>query len=169
MMRESAYGVRCRGLLSSSLRGGADEDTNIFPVESASLPLLASLVPEGFPLGGEVAVTGRNTKEEGVIFLELVRGDERDGAGLAGGVHLREDFLREGLFDSMSGVPGQLGCFVHSGGVPASSGLSQCAWDWSRDALVDISLASCGFNAGFFCFGDLCDVAVHGILYHLSQ
>ena len=113
MVRESAHGGQRRALLSSSLRGGADEDTNIFPVESASLPLLAGLVPEGFPLGGEVAVTGWNPKEEGVIFFELVRGDERDGAGLAGGVHLREDFLREGLLDSMSGVPGQLGCFEH--------------------------------------------------------
>ena len=112
-MRESAHCGQRRALLSSSLRGGADEDTNIFAVKAAGLPLLASLVPESFPLGGEVAVTGWNAKEEGVIFLELVRGDERDGAGLAGCVHLREDFLREGLFDSVSEETGQLRYFEH--------------------------------------------------------
>ncbi len=35
---------------------------------------------------------------------------------------------------------------------------------WSGNLLVDISLASSGFNASLFCFGNLCDVAVHGIL-----
>lgn len=112
-MRESAHSRQCRALLSSTLRGGANENTNIFPIEPASLPLLASLVPEGFPLSWEVAVTGWDTKEEGVIFFELVWGDEGDGAGLAGRMHLGEDFLGEGLFDSTSRVLGQLRHLVH--------------------------------------------------------
>lgn len=104
-MGESAHGRQRRALLSSSLGRGADEDAHVFAVETASLPLLAGLVPEGFPLGGEVAITGRNTKEEGVIFFELVGGDEGDGAGLAGGVHLGEHFFGEGFFDSVRGEP----------------------------------------------------------------
>ena len=41
--------------------------------------------------------------------------------------------------------------------------------DWSGDALVDVRLAAGGFNAGFFGFGYLCDVPVHGVLCQLSQ
>ena len=117
MVREGAHGRQGRALLSSALRGGADEDTNVFPVEPATLPLLAGLVPEGFPLGGEVAVSGWDTEEEGVVFFELVRGDDRDGAGLAGGVHLGEDFLGKGLLDSADEESRQLRCFVHGEGV----------------------------------------------------
>ena len=102
MMRESTHGRQGGALLPSALRGGADEDADVFAVEAARLPLLAGLVPEGFPLGGEVTVAGGDPEEEGVVFFELVRGDEGDGAGLARCVHLREDFFGEGLFDSVS-------------------------------------------------------------------
>lgn len=120
MVRESAHSRQRRALLSSSLRGGTDEDTNIFPVVSASLPLLASLVPEGFPLGREVAITGGNAKEEGVIFFKLVGGDEGDGAGLAGCVHLGEDLFGEGLLDSRRGKAGQFRSLAHREGVKCS-------------------------------------------------
>lgn len=37
------------------------------------------------------------------------------------------------------------------------------------DSLIDIHFASGGFNAGFLSFGNLCDVAVHGILDEIGQ
>jgi len=59
------------------------------------------VIPEGLPLGGEVAITRGNAEEEGVVFFELVRGDEGDGLVLPGSVHFAEDFLGESLFDSV--------------------------------------------------------------------
>jgi len=100
MMRKGAHGRKCGTLLASSLRGSRDEETGVLAPVATGLPLLAGRVPEGLPLGGEVAVTGGDAEEEGVVFLELLGGDERDGVGLTGSVHLAEDFLRESLFDS---------------------------------------------------------------------
>ena len=40
-------------------------------------------------------------------------------------------------------------------------------WEW--DSLKDISVASSGFNASFFGFGNLGDMAVHGILDEVDQ
>ena len=40
-------------------------------------------------------------------------------------------------------------------------------WEW--DSLKDISLASSGFNASFFGFSNLCDMAVHGVLCEMDQ
>lgn len=50
------------------------------------------------PLGGEVAVTGGNAKQEAVVLGEDV-GVLKDGdvGGLGGSVHLVEDLLGEGL------------------------------------------------------------------------
>ena len=86
-------------LLASTLGSGGDEDADVFTPVAARLPLLAGRVPEGLPLGGEVAVTGGDAEEEGVVFFELVWGDEGDGVGLAGGVHFAEDFLGQGFLD----------------------------------------------------------------------
>lgn len=97
---ESAHGRQRRALLSATLGGRRDEEADVLAVESASLPLLAGLVPEGPPLGGEVAEAGWDTKEKGIVFLELIGSDERDGGRLARCVHFLEDFLGKGLFDS---------------------------------------------------------------------
>ena len=96
---EGRHASQRSALLSSAHRRGRDEDADVLPVEAASLPLLASVVPEGLPLGGHVAVTGGNPDEEGVIFLELVGGDDGDGFALARGAHLGEDVLWESLLD----------------------------------------------------------------------
>lgn len=50
------------------------------------------------PLAGEVAVTRRDTEDEGVELGELV-GLDYGIIRLRGGVHLGEDFLGEGLSD----------------------------------------------------------------------
>ena len=101
MVRKGAHGRQRRALLAAALGGRRDEDADVLAVVAARLPLLAGLVPKGLPLGGEVAVAGRDAEEEGVVFLELVRGDEGDGGRLAGCVHFGQDFLRKGLFDSV--------------------------------------------------------------------
>ena len=90
---QRAHCRKRRALLASALGGGGDEDAGVLTSVAPGLPLLAGLIPEGLPLGGEVAVAGGDAEEEGVVFRELLGGDEGDGVGLAGGVHLAEDFL----------------------------------------------------------------------------
>ena len=103
VVNEGAHGGQRRALLATALGSGADEDANVLAVVAARLPLLPRLVPKGLPLVREVSESRRDAEEEGVILFELVGGDEGDGAGLAGSVHLGEDLLGEGLFDSTSG------------------------------------------------------------------
>jgi hypothetical protein len=95
---EGAHGSKSSGLLSSTLGAGGDEETSILaPVRSLG-PLLASLVPEGLPLSGEVAVTCRYSKEDTIVLLK--NGGVREGfdvGGLGWCVHFGEDFLGEGL------------------------------------------------------------------------
>lgn len=176
-MGESAHGRKGGALLAAALRGSADEDADVFAIKPARLPLLAGLVPEGFPLGREVAVAGRDAEEEGVVLFELVGRDERDGARLARRVHLGQHFLGQRLFDSVCERRGRVSFSVSCAlGVRELRVLwfkSVCmdgiGLDWSGNALVDVRHAAGGFNAGFFGFGYLCDVAVHGILCQLSQ
>ena len=87
MMRQRAHGRNRRALLSSSLGARAHKQTSVFAPIGAGLPLFAGVVPEGFPLGGEVAVAGRDAEEEGVVVFEEVGGDGGNGVGFWGGVH----------------------------------------------------------------------------------
>ena len=100
-MRKGAHGRQRRTLLPPALRGRRDEEADVLAVVAARLPLLARRVPKGLPLGGEVAVAGRDAEQEGVVVCELVRGDEGDRCRLAGCMHFGQDFLGEGLFDSV--------------------------------------------------------------------
>lgn len=104
MMRKRAHRRDRRALLSSTLGSGRDEQSAIFSPVGAGLPLFAGGVPEGFPLGGEVAVAGRDAKEESVVLLKLVGGDLGNGGGFGRGVHLGKDFGREGLGDSVRSI-----------------------------------------------------------------
>ena len=100
-------GTHCRdgsALLSSSLRSGGNEQATVFTPVPTREPHLAGRIPEGFPLGGEVAVTSRNTHKESIVFLELFGSDEGDVLALLRDVHFGEDILREGLLDSDSEV-----------------------------------------------------------------
>ena len=97
---EGRDGVLSSGLLTTTLGGGRDEDTGHLAPETTGSPLLAGLVPESLPLGGEVSVTGGDTKEEGIVALKDGRVVEsRDIGGLGRSVHLGEDVLGEGLGD----------------------------------------------------------------------
>jgi hypothetical protein len=65
------------------------------------LPLLASVIPEGSPLRGEVAVASGDAHEEGIVLLEDGRvGDLRDRSVLRRSVHLGQDLLGECLGDT---------------------------------------------------------------------
>jgi len=100
VVSEGGDSVLSSGLLTTTLGGGRDEDTGHLAPETTRSPLLASLVPESLPLGGEVSVTGGDTKEEGIVALKdggVVEG--RDDGGLGRSVHLGEDILGEGLGD----------------------------------------------------------------------
>lgn len=97
---EGRDGVLSSGLLTTTLGSGRDEDTGHLAPETTGSPLLAGLVPESLPLGGEVSVTGGDTKEEGIVALKdggVV--ESRDVGGLGRSVHLGENLLGEGLGD----------------------------------------------------------------------
>jgi hypothetical protein len=99
---ESAHGGHSSALLSTALGRGADEEAGVLAPEAAGLPLLAGVVPEGPPLGGEVAVAGGDAHQEGVVLLEgRGVGHLGDRAVLFGSVHLGEDLLGEGLGDAV--------------------------------------------------------------------
>lgn len=99
---ECAHGGDSSALLSTTLGSGADEQAGVLAPVATSLPLTAGLVPESPPLGGEVAVAGRDTEKEGVVLLESGRVAEHgDLAGGSGSVHHGEDFLGEGLLDAV--------------------------------------------------------------------
>lgn len=131
VVRKGAHGRQRRALLSAALGGRRDEEADVLAVEPASLPLLAGLIPEGLPLGWEVAETGWDAEEEGIVFLELIGGDERDGGRLAGCVHFLEDFLGKGLFDSIKKKKEVIfQCFLHRTLNKASSGPRHYALEW---------------------------------------
>jgi hypothetical protein len=99
MVNECRETIDYSRLLSTTGRPGGDERAREFAVEGTGTPELTGRVPEGFPLRGEVAITGGYAKEEGVIIGEL--GHLKNGVGGLGRcVHLVEDFLWEGLANS---------------------------------------------------------------------
>jgi len=102
VVSEGGHGREAGRLLAAALGAGGDEEAGKLAPEAAAGPLLASLVPESFPLGRKVAVTGGDANEEGVVLLEDGRVvEDGDVCGLGGGVHLGEDFLGECLGNSV--------------------------------------------------------------------
>lgn len=53
--------------MSTTWSAGGNEDSGEFSPVASGLPLAAGSVPEGFPLGGEVAISGWDTEEECVL------------------------------------------------------------------------------------------------------
>ena len=99
MVRQGAHTGQGRALLPAALGPSRDEEAGVFTPVATGGPLLTGGIPEGLPLGRKVAVAGGDAEEEGVIALESVGGDGGD-VEFWGGVHLGEDFGREGLRDS---------------------------------------------------------------------
>jgi len=83
---EDAQGVKNGHFLSTSERPGRHEDTGVFTVKSAGCPEPTGRVPEGLPLSWEVGVSSGDTKEEGVVGGEDLRGHDWV-VGFGGSVH----------------------------------------------------------------------------------
>lgn len=58
--------------MTTALGTSGDEETGVFAPEATGGPNAAGLVPEGLPLGGEVAVSGGDTEQDGIVVEELV-------------------------------------------------------------------------------------------------
>ena len=101
VVSQGAHGRDSGAFLTSTKTGGRDEKPGHFAPVGASSPLATGLVPESFPLSGEVAVTGGDTEEEGVVRFKNFGFDERDRLVLTGGIHLGKNFLRKSFFNSM--------------------------------------------------------------------
>ncbi len=124
--------------MASSEGSGRDEKAGVFTPEAAALPidsklgdfetrmvcllsclpLAASAVEKGLPLSREIAVTSGNAEEDTVVLLKLLGGDSWDGGILGWGVHLVEDFLRQGLLDSVILISRLLSNYCTNRGVP---------------------------------------------------
>lgn len=102
VVRKRAHGIHSSALLPTAHSGSRHEQTRVLAPQGTGLPLAAGLVPEGLPLGREVAVSGRDAEEEGVVLLEGFWVAERgDLAGFGRGVHLGQDVFGERLFDAV--------------------------------------------------------------------
>jgi hypothetical protein len=143
VVSKSAHGSNSSALLSTALGRGADEQTRVLAPEAAGLPLLAGVVPEGPPLGGEVAVAGGDAHQEGVVLLEgRGVGHLGDRAVLLGRVHLGEDLGGEGLGDAVE--------------VDAAAGFSD-ALGFGLGELLDVAIGGV-LEGGVLVMGLLDDV-----------
>lgn len=95
---EGAHGGNGSRLLATTEGTGGDEETGVLAPVATGSPDGAGLVPEGLPLGREVAVAGGNTEQDGIVLEEVI-GLSNRVAGLGRGMHLGQNFLGEGLGD----------------------------------------------------------------------
>ena len=101
MVNQCRYGAKYRCLLSSAGSPGGDEYPHELAMEGVTPPELTSPVPEGFPLGREIAVSRRNTKKETIVVGKLVHLENRI-VGLGRCLHLLKYVVCEGLADPSS-------------------------------------------------------------------
>lgn len=147
---EGAHGRNGSRLLATAETSSGDEETGRLAVETAGGPEPTGLVPEGPPLGREVAVSGGDAEEEAIVLLEDRRVlNDGDVGGLGRGVHLGEDLVGEGLGDS-------------NGYVSALVQVVNCKV--MVYSLVEVGSATGLLNASLGSLSKLPDVAVHGVL-----
>jgi hypothetical protein len=100
MMGQSRHGSDASALLATTESTCAHEQTGILAPESTLLPLATSRIPEGLPLSWEIAVSGGDAEEEGIVLLKLAWVlDGWDAVVLWWSVHLLEDLSWECLLD----------------------------------------------------------------------
>lgn len=94
MVRQRAHASQGSRLLATAQAGGGDENTSVFSPVAAGAPDAAGLVPERLPLGGEVAVSGGDAKEESVVLEKLIGvAQHLDAAVLWRSVHFAENLI----------------------------------------------------------------------------
>lgn len=98
VVSESRDRVESSDLLPTTLATGRDEETSVFARKSTRSPETTSGIDERFPLGREISVTGRDTKEESVVRFQDFGSDDWV-AGLGSSIHLFEDLFGKGLSD----------------------------------------------------------------------
>jgi len=122
VVSKSAHAGNHRALLPTTWRRSADEHASVLTPVRARLPLCTGLVPERLELSRVVAVTGRDTEEEGIVLLERLRvGEGGDAAVLWRSVHLGQDLIVERLFDLVE-VAGAAS-FLDAAGLRLGEGL----------------------------------------------
>lgn len=98
VVSQGAHGSKGSGLLTTTESAGGDEQTSVLAEVAAGSPDLARLVPEGLPLGREVAVTSGDTEQESIVLQELSRlGDGVVGLGRS--VHQLQNIVGKSLGD----------------------------------------------------------------------
>ena len=98
MVSQSAHGVHGGRFLTTAQAAGREEDTGLLAPVATPGPDAARLVPEGLPLGREVAVPGGDAKQDGVIFEECL-GCSDGVVALGRGLQLLQNLVRECLGD----------------------------------------------------------------------
>lgn len=88
VVRESAHGGDDGAFLTAARGRSRDEDAAVLAPKTAGLPLLAGVVEECLPLGGEVPVASGDAEQERIVALHDGWGNEGGFGGLAGSVHL---------------------------------------------------------------------------------
>jgi len=114
MMRQRTHRRHRRTLLPTTLRPRRHKQPSILPPVPTRLPLPTRAVPEGTPLGWEIAIAGRNSEQEGVVLFELFRARELGDRGVFGRrVHFREDFVWQRFLhaEEVDGPPGSADAF----------------------------------------------------------
>ncbi len=97
---KSRHGGNNSALLPTAWSGSRDEDTRVLAPQSSRCPQTAGGIPEILPLRWEVSVTSWDTNQESIISRENFGGDNWD-VWLSRGMHLGENLLWQGLWDSM--------------------------------------------------------------------
>lgn len=78
VMGQRTHGRQHGALLPTAKRRRAHKDAGVFAPVAALHPLPTGMVPEDLPLGGEVAVAGRDAEQEGVELGQHLGGDVGD-------------------------------------------------------------------------------------------
>ena len=88
MMSQCRHGRDDRAFLTTADSARGDEHTSVLAPVGAGLPLMSTCVPESLPLCGEIAISGGDAEEEGVVGFEGGGGCDGDGFVFGSGVHL---------------------------------------------------------------------------------
>lgn len=146
---EGAHGGNGSRLLATTEGTGGNEETGVLAPIATRGPDTTGPVPEGLPLSGEVTVASGDTEKDGVVVLQSVGFD--DGVRRLGrSVHFGEDVIGKGLGDPKNRY---WSITVRLKYTPKI-----------KDILEDVDLATSRLNTLLLGFGQLQDMAIHGVL-----